>query len=393
MATILLTGATGTVGSCLVPLLVEEGYQVICVVRPKDGQDPRTRTQRILGGRTDRISVVKGDITLPYAGISGSEKRRLRGRIDKVVHCAASIKFDNRLAEEIARVNVGGTRNALRLAKELGVSEFHHISTAYIAGDADYFRENDLDIGQTCRNPYEKTKRESERLVRGWQHGKHSIYRLGIIVGEFETGFTPSFTGYYRPFASFWLLRQLLSRKTEAELELYRTEGIAFDGDGILTLPLCINCSPISTLNLVPRDWAARVLTGLIVIPAAGQTFHVVHPNPPQVRWVTDVSLSCLGITGYHYGTHADCKPDSLLERLQRKFEGGVVRQYLPYVIHESSFETLNMVRMLGLEYSPPPEIDRVFLARLLDYAESVNFRGVRTEKQKTRPQPKAVRV
>ena len=392
MATILLTGATGTVGSCLAPLLVREGHQVICVVRPKDGKSPKSRIKEILGRENNGISVVKGDVTLPHAGISYSERQRLRGRIDEVVHCAASIKFDDVLVEEITRVNVGGTTVVLELARELRISEFHHISTAYIAGDADYFGESDFDLGQTCRNVYERTKREAEGLVRGWQHGKYSIYRLGIVVGESKTGYTSSFTGYYRPFASFWFLRQGLNRRVGAEPERYKAEGIAFDAGGILTLPLCLNCSPVSTLNLVPRDWAARILADLIAIPVTGQTFHVVHPNPPQVRRVTDVSLSCLGITEYHYGTRANHEPDSLLEKLQKRFEYGV-RQYSPYIIHEPKFEALNMVRMLGLKYSPPPDVDKVFLTRLLNYAKSVNFGRAKTKERRTRRRPKAVEV
>ena len=86
MATILFTGVTGAVGSSLAPLLKSKGDRLIYLVRSKSEQDPKDRLSKILGRINDNEIVWKGDVTLPHAGVSDSERRRWKGQIDKIVH-------------------------------------------------------------------------------------------------------------------------------------------------------------------------------------------------------------------------------------------------------------------------------------------------------------------
>jgi len=73
---LLLTGATGLVGSALLPRLLAEGTQVRCLVR-----DPRR-----LGAQRVRVQIALGDLTDPP-----SFRNALRG-VQTVVHLAASIR-------------------------------------------------------------------------------------------------------------------------------------------------------------------------------------------------------------------------------------------------------------------------------------------------------------
>ncbi|HXN39986.1 MAG TPA: NAD(P)H-binding protein [Solirubrobacteraceae bacterium] len=73
---LLLTGATGLVGSALLPRLVAGGEQVRCLVR-----DPRR-----LGAQRVRVQIALGDLTDPP-----SFRNALRG-VHTVVHLAASIR-------------------------------------------------------------------------------------------------------------------------------------------------------------------------------------------------------------------------------------------------------------------------------------------------------------
>ncbi len=368
MATILLTGVTGAVGSILAPLLIERGHKLICLIR---GDNPVARLEKFLRC-ADGIVVFNGDVTLPNLGVCGCKARLWRGRIDKVIHCASSIKFDEALAKEITCVNVCGTQNVLDFAREMKIPEVHHVSTAYVAGDAETFSENDLDVGQTCRNVYERTKLQAEKLVKSWSYGKHSIYRLGIVVGDTVTGWTPSFNGYYVFANRYWQFKQAFACK-RAESEKYKVNGIGFNPDGMLRFPICGKFSPDSTLNIVPIDWVAKTMADLAEIPAHGQVFHIVHPKPPKVRWLNDVSLKHMGITDFRYGDSSDCDPKSLLGKFQRIFDRGTA-QYLPYITRETRFDMSNLPRVLGKNYTPPPDVDELFVAKLLDYAKSVNF-------------------
>lgn len=376
MATILITGATGTVGSSLASSLELRGHRLVYLVRPKNDQSPADRLSEVLGFGTIGNRVIwNGDIVFPYAGIKKSEIQVWKGKINKVVHCASSISFDEVQKKQTFAVNVDGTNNVLKLAAALEIPEIHHISTAYVAGDADYFTETDFDIGQTCRNPYEKSKLEAEKLVKKEFPKRYSIYRLGIVVGDHSSGYTPQFTGYYRPFAFFWHLRESLKRKTPDVMKRYGREGITFsESNSALTLPVQITCSPISTLNLIPRDWVAEVLSNLVEMPAKGKVFHVVHPNSKKVRWITDITFDCLGINGYSYDRQNDNHDDSpLLSKIQRIFDHDI-RAYLPYIIHEARFAAVNTASVLENRYFSPPEINEAFLKKMMEYAESVNF-------------------
>src|SRR6202011_3071930 len=73
---LLLTGATGLVGSTLLRRLLAEGEQVRCLVR-----DPRR-----LGPQRVRVQIALGDLTDPP-----SFRNALRG-VQTVVHLAASIR-------------------------------------------------------------------------------------------------------------------------------------------------------------------------------------------------------------------------------------------------------------------------------------------------------------
>ncbi|MFH1968617.1 MAG: SDR family oxidoreductase [bacterium] len=379
MATILLTGVTGTVGSSLAPLLIERGHKLVCLIR---GGNPVARLERAVG-RADGITVLNGDVTLLNLGLSEREARVWKRKIDKVVNCAASIQLDGGEPEATLKVNVTGVKNLLGFAKDLSIPEFHQVSTAYVAGDADYFSEDDFDTGQNSRNFYEKTKREAEQLLLRWRYGKFSIYRLGIVVGDYQTGYTQAFNGYYVFASSLWSLRNSLAVKPKEEMAQYLREGVGFDLDGLLVLPIYLNFAYSSTLNIVPVDWAAETMAGLVSLDAEEKVFHVVHPRPKKARWVNNISLRRLGVKGFYYGDYADYSSRSNLSRLQKVFDRRT-QQYLPYITHECRFEVANALYALKERYKPPPEIDEMFLFTILDYAKSVDF-------GRQKPEPKAV--
>lgn len=376
MATILMTGATGIVGSGLASSLESKGHMIVYLTRPKNVQSAEERLYEILGRWPGGSRAIwEGDIIFPRCGVSGVEIQAWKGKIDRVIHCASSVSFDEVQENQTFTINVDGTNNVINLAGELGIPEIHYISTAYVAGDADFFTEKDFDIGQTFRNPYERSKFEAEGLVKKAFPKRFSIYRLGIVVGDFLNGYIPQFMGFYRPFSFFWQFRESLKEKTSDVLKRYKEGGVVFDKDrGMLALPVHITCSPVSTLNIIPRNWMVEVLSGLVEVSTEGQVFHVVDPNPKKIRWIVDATFNCLGINGYSYeGQNGDYNENPLLSRVQHVFDRDV-KAYLPYIIHEARFTTVNVSRVLGDRYFLPPDIDETFLQRVLEYAKSVDF-------------------
>jgi uncharacterized protein YbjT (DUF2867 family) len=108
---LLLTGATGLVGSALLPRLVAEGQPVRCLVR-----DPRR-----LGPQRVRVQIALGDLADPP-----SFRNAMRG-VDTVVHLAASSRDQPRGSiEELAAI---ATWRMVEAAQRAGVERFVFFST------------------------------------------------------------------------------------------------------------------------------------------------------------------------------------------------------------------------------------------------------------------------
>jgi NADH dehydrogenase len=108
---LLLTGATGLVGSALLRRLVGEGEQVRCLVR-----DPRR-----LGAQRVRVQIALGDLTDPQ-----SFRNAMRG-VRTVVHLAASIRDQPR--GSIEELNGIATWRMVQAAERAGVERFVFFST------------------------------------------------------------------------------------------------------------------------------------------------------------------------------------------------------------------------------------------------------------------------
>ena len=103
---LLLTGATGVVGSALLRRLVAEGHQVRCLVR-----DPRR-----LGPLRVRVQIALGDLADPP-----SFRNAMRG-VDTVVHLAASTRDQpHGSIEELAAI---ATWRMVEAAQRAGVERF-----------------------------------------------------------------------------------------------------------------------------------------------------------------------------------------------------------------------------------------------------------------------------
>jgi uncharacterized protein YbjT (DUF2867 family) len=103
---ILLTGATGLVGSALLRRLTAAGSPVRCLVR-----DPRR-----LGDQRVRVQIALGDLGNP-----ASFRNALRG-VDTVVHLGAAIRDQPRAS--IEELNAVATLRLVRAAERLGARRF-----------------------------------------------------------------------------------------------------------------------------------------------------------------------------------------------------------------------------------------------------------------------------
>jgi len=124
---ILLTGATGTVGSALLRRLTADGQPIRALVRD----------QRRLGDQRVRVQIALGELSDPP-----SFRNALRG-VDTVVHLAASIR--DQPSGSIEELNAIATLRLVRAAERAGVRRFvffsalgatHHSRTRFFRAKA-----------------------------------------------------------------------------------------------------------------------------------------------------------------------------------------------------------------------------------------------------------------
>ncbi len=161
---ILVTGATGKVGSRFVPRLIAKGYEVTLLVR--------NAARAIPGAKT-----VVGDLYDPATlspAVAG---------MDVVIHLAALFRTftDN---EGIIKTNHNGTVALAQAAKAAGVKRFIFVSTSnvYSSGYGHPAKEDDV-VNINDPRPYASSKIAAEQALLQMDLDVR-ILRLGFVYGD-----------------------------------------------------------------------------------------------------------------------------------------------------------------------------------------------------------------
>ncbi|HET7370680.1 MAG TPA: hopanoid-associated sugar epimerase [Gammaproteobacteria bacterium] len=117
--TVLVTGATGFVGSAVARRLLEHGYQVRALVR---------ESSRLDNLRGLDVELMVGDLRAP-----DSLERALKG-CDGMFHIAADYRLWARRPHEIYASNLRGSRNAILAAARAGVGRIVYTSSVATLG-------------------------------------------------------------------------------------------------------------------------------------------------------------------------------------------------------------------------------------------------------------------
>ena len=167
--TVLVTGATGFLGSATVRRLAEGGTQVRALVRSPE----KSASLRLI----PNVTVVVGDLTRPdtlRAAVEGC---------DIVMHTA--VGYGAR--EQQQAVNVEGTRAIALAAASALVERFVHVSSMAVYGYAlDHDATEYTPMTPRSHDPYAETKANAERAVQkvaGDTGLVYSVIRPGMIYG------------------------------------------------------------------------------------------------------------------------------------------------------------------------------------------------------------------
>ena len=171
--TVLISGASGMLGSCLVDLLRLDGHGRVIAM----GRDPAYAQERF-GPPDENYTFYRGDVCVPPAG--------LRENVDYIIHAASSAD-PVRMAKDPAGTllaNVLGTKNLLDYGMSHGMKRFLFVSSGEVYGrpsaDLDAFTEDycgalDLSAPRSC---YPAGKRAAEVLCQSYI----SQYRADAVI-------------------------------------------------------------------------------------------------------------------------------------------------------------------------------------------------------------------
>ncbi|KAF8375157.1 hypothetical protein PRIPAC_81586 [Pristionchus pacificus] len=145
--TVFLTGGSGFVGQVVIEKLlyaVPDFEKIYVLVRPAKGKSPAERWTAISEGvlfnrvraecpqNLEKVVPVEGDITIDDMGLSEENLKRVLEETSVVIHCAATVRFDDTLRSAI-ELNLKGVQRMIKLAKRMPkLDALVHCSTAYV---------------------------------------------------------------------------------------------------------------------------------------------------------------------------------------------------------------------------------------------------------------------
>lgn len=261
--TILLTGATGFLGSFLLEALLRlSRYQIIVLVRASDNAHAKNRVASALERTglfkgslrqafSQRVSAIKGDLTKPQLGLNDKMWENLSQELSAIHHCGAQVDYVLPY-EQLHSTNVGSTAEIIRLACLGQPKALHYTSTTFMFGFVARERcmEDESNLEMKGLNfGYAQSKWVSEQIV-------HAAAARGLSIKIYRPSLiTASKQGKY-------VRTDLMSR--------------------ILSYMICQSVSPNVTnqLSFIPVDVCANNIVALSLLDDIGpSTFHITADN------------------------------------------------------------------------------------------------------------------
>jgi dTDP-glucose 4,6-dehydratase len=258
MATSVVTGGAGFLGSHLCDHLLEHGHRVICVDNLETGS-----LENIAHQRDDAFSFIYHDVIEPI---------RLDEPVDYVFHLAALASPVDYLRAPLASLKVGsyGTHNALGLAKHKR-ARFLISSTSEVYGDPEVHPQPETYWGNVNpigpRGVYDEAKRYAEALTMTY----HSQQGVDTCIARIFNTYGPRMRRNDGR-ASVQFLNQAIAGKP---LTVY--------GDGSQTRSLC---------------YVDDLIRGLYALMTSDEHLPVNIGNPDHEVTMLELAQTVIRITG-----------------------------------------------------------------------------------------------
>lgn len=260
MRTYLVTGATGAIGSALIPILLRDrDARVSLLLRAKSADDLTARLEELYRfwqiGPTDtasrpRVHALRGDVTAPRLGLDDEAYSSLCTKCTHIVHSAGNVRMNLPIAEA-RRSSVDSARNIIALAHACAhLEKIEFVSTVGVGGRTrGTVPEEWILTPRGFHNTYEQAKAEAEESIRAEvERGLPlTVHRPSMVVGSAASGRIIHFQIFYH------LCEFLSGRRT---LGLSPSFGAA-------------------RLDIVPADYVAETIAWSSTTPSSvGRIMH-----------------------------------------------------------------------------------------------------------------------
>jgi nucleoside-diphosphate-sugar epimerase len=303
---ILLTGATGFVGSTLAAVMLRHGYSIVALSR-NDTHGHRTKAKikesyqgffpedfsATLDGLLENVEVLPFDDDIIR---SSPQLLACLNEVSVVWHCAAEMSFATGKAVSTFNGNVGMASGLYKFIKECAPNcrRFFFVSTAYASGNGPQIHREVLHLQPEHVNPYQMSKWAAEMSLAAAQSLYDlplTLFRPSVVVGHSQNGFYngQSF-GIYAYAHLYEKLQQLGIRKVH------------------------LDAKSNTTLDVVPIDQIADhalTLTELALSSTRLNPLDIVHATSTPLK-SSDLALALEQVYGVH--SVLDSKPRSTID-------------------------------------------------------------------------------
>lgn len=356
--TFFMTGATGFLGQFILRDLLRSGQRVIALLRGQVADSkPRLCKQMQDMGSPVEAYLADGQLEIVEGSMPNHLPAITWGRTDAIVNCAASLQLFSNGNGDPFKTNVAGIKAVLDWADANGIQRLHGVSTAYTCGwNSGTILERFHQPEPQFQTDYEKSKWMAEMLMAEWsqQPGRAlTVFRPSFLIGDSETGYTCQFAGFYQ----FARLVSMLKRQYHDP-----------DNNGEKThIPLRIPGRPEDRQNIVPVDFASKIIAEIILRPEMhGRIYHLTNPEGPTNDMMKQVYEEYFGLQG---GYFAD--PNEVIGKCSQA-ESLLWDQYnllTPRVVHTPKFDMSHTAEAMAAARTAFPELTPERIYMLFDFA------------------------
>ena len=362
---ILLTGATGTLGSQVLFCLLEEKFSSLDMlylpVREKQSISPKERIVKMLGSDfapafiKQNLTEVLAKITVVSAKDMLHPERFLSGvQITHFIHLAGFVNLSvlPSAKDEIFKQNFDFTKSIFNAYSSI-IDKFIYISTAFSVGNVgglignDYLKEEPAEY----RNHYEASKYASEKYLAEAGASANipiQILRPSVLGGNVMDA--PNF--FISKYMVFYLFAKFFHRNTSEE----RVRITACEESG---------------LNIIPTDYAAKVI--VTVFDTDIEQLNIVHSKTTHITKGITKILDTVSFNNFKLTKKAITAATGFESKLEKFYYDTIGLHLTPYLTSKPCEWDTTLLQ----EIVPIPVYDlEEYLADTIKFAQKNEFKG-----------------